>query len=155
MQLTGFRKVERPLTVNDFHILALLLQFFIIFHSVFWCCQAELLWNGCGKAKGRFRVRMWPGDPGALVSRELPGPWCFTSSVKKWVSDLQQPVATLNLSMCDQEWGCANLFLLQAVTVSMHLCPRPSLPPSPAASSLIASLFLPSSHCYFTSSFNL
>ena len=72
MQLTGFRKVERPLTVNDFHILALLLQFFIIFHSLLWCCQAELLWNGCGKAKGRFRVRMWPGDTGALVTRELP-----------------------------------------------------------------------------------
>ena len=45
------------------------------------------MWSGCEKVKGQFRVRMWTGDPvllgartwapGVLVSRVLPGPWCF------------------------------------------------------------------------------
>ena len=107
MQLTGFRKVKRPLTVNDFHILALLLQFFIIFHSVFWCCQADLLWNGCGKAKGRFSVRMWPGDPapqslalGCLVSLSPGTSKCLSGSPLQCKSGSLTSNILLPLSTC-------------------------------------------------------
>ena len=43
------------------------------------------------------------GTPGVLVSRDVPGPQFLTSAMKKWVSDLPLPVATLSLSTCDQE----------------------------------------------------
>ena len=43
------------------------------------------------------------GTPGALFSRDLPGPQCFTSAMKKWVFDIQHPVATLSLSTSDEE----------------------------------------------------
>ena len=44
--------------INDFHILALLLQFLIICHTVFWCWWAAVMWSGCEKVKGQVRVRM-------------------------------------------------------------------------------------------------
>ena len=81
----------------------------------------------------------WLWDPWCTCLKDLPGPQSLTSAMKKWVSDLQHPVATLNLSTCDQKWGRDNMFLLQVVTVSMHLCPWPRLPLSPT----ISSLFLP------------
>ena len=95
------------------------------------------------------------GTPGALFSRDLPGPQCFTSAMKKWVFDIQHPVATLSLSTSDEEWHHFHAFLLQVVTVSMHLCPRPCLPPSPTVSPLLPSSFLSSSHCSFPSSLSL
>ena len=44
--------------INDLRILVILLQIFNIFHEVFWCLRAEVMWRVCVKAKGRLRVRM-------------------------------------------------------------------------------------------------
>ena len=76
--------------------------------------------------------------PCAPQSLDL-GPWCpclqgpprtsvFYASVKKWVSDLQNPVATLNLSTCDQEWGCASSKCSLSPWVSAHDLVRESFP---------------------------
>ena len=43
--------------INDLYSLALL-QILNMWHEVTWCLRAALNWSGCGKAKGRFRVRM-------------------------------------------------------------------------------------------------
>jgi hypothetical protein len=43
--------------INDLYSLALL-QILNMHHAVSWCLRAALIWSGCGKAKGRFRVRM-------------------------------------------------------------------------------------------------
>ena len=60
---------------NDLCILALYLWIFIIFHALFWCLRVAVMWRVCGKAKGRLRVRMWPGDP-VLLTAWRWDPWC-------------------------------------------------------------------------------
>ena len=117
--------------INELYSLALL-QILNMWHEVTWCLRAALNWSGCGKAKGRFRVRMWPGDPVLLTT----WPW------DPWCPFLQGPPRASVFYFCNEKvglWHPTSCCHPQLVYEWRGMTPFPRVPP-PGSHCLHASL---------------